>query len=427
MPRWIRAVAAALCVAPLAVLFAPRGAQTVPLYAARTGLMCQNCHFDPNGGGPRNDFGFAFARNRHAIEPEGDKSPWKDLNLTNRVGENFPLYVGVNQRLMAITNTTLHSDSLDRAGFYSMENALHLAFQPHARLTMVYTRDGFEAGSSTKEAFGMITGFPLGGYLKAGRIRTPFGMRMDDHTVATRNGFLDFFYPSTFSVGYFDSVRATFLPYDPRQSDTGLEYGSEWKGCFGRVALTDGGSNPLQGPNTYAGARTVRLGYNNAWYQGGVHFYDDFRRGDGISPPPIQRATRWAYSGIFHRGPAALLGEIAAGTDELTPRPGRASGPKRNSLAWWAEADYWPAREWNVRLRYDQMSLDRGATDPYLRDLNRHRRMAVEAEWVPVPFAELRFTVRRIEHEADVFRDAFGSKVKIPSETQSYLQFHFSY
>ena len=60
----LRAVPVLLVLASLTLLFAPRRAVTLPLYAARTGLKCQNCHFDPNGGGPRNDFGFMFARNR---------------------------------------------------------------------------------------------------------------------------------------------------------------------------------------------------------------------------------------------------------------------------------------------------------------------------------------------------------------------------
>ena len=65
----LRLVPAALTAIALALLaFSPR-VQGVPLYAARQGLQCRNCHFDPNGGGPRNEFGFAFARNRHMITP----------------------------------------------------------------------------------------------------------------------------------------------------------------------------------------------------------------------------------------------------------------------------------------------------------------------------------------------------------------------
>ena len=36
------------------------GADRAALYAARTGLMCQSCHFDPNGGGPRNFYGQTY-------------------------------------------------------------------------------------------------------------------------------------------------------------------------------------------------------------------------------------------------------------------------------------------------------------------------------------------------------------------------------
>jgi hypothetical protein len=168
MRRLLRLAPLLLLTASLAALLSPRGARTVPLYAARTGLMCQTCHFDPNGGGPRNEFGFAYEMKRHSLEPEPDSTAWSDLALTNRVSESLPLYVGLDQRFMALANSSTHEDSLDRAGFYNMENAFYLTFQPHAMLTLVYARDGFNEGSSTKDAFGMISGLPVNGYLKAG-------------------------------------------------------------------------------------------------------------------------------------------------------------------------------------------------------------------------------------------------------------------
>ncbi len=429
MRRLLRAVPVVLLAASLTALFGARRGEGVPLYAARTGLMCQSCHFDPNGGGPRNEFGFAFAKNRHRLEGEDSTSAWHDLNLTNRVGENFPLYVGVNQRFMLFANTTVHSDSLDRAGFYSMENAFHLTFQPHSRLTLVYTRDGFDAGSSTKDAFGLIGGLPLDGYLKAGRFRTPFGLRLDDHTVATRNSFLDVFVPSA-PFNYDDSLITSFLPYDPRQPDMGLEIGGDRGGFFGRASFTDGpAAEPLFGPSLYANAKTLKLGYNATYYQSAVSFYDDYRRLTEafVLPTDRKRTTRWGYYGLTHYGPFAALGEIAAGTDELPPAVGRATGPKQNLLAWWAEVDYAPVRQANVRLRYDDMSLDRGAADPYIRDLNAHQRYSLEAEWVPVPFAELRWALRLIHHDASEFRNVSGAPLPIKDETQSFVQFHFSY
>jgi hypothetical protein len=423
MRRLLRLAPLLLLTASLAALFSPRGARTVPLYAARTGLMCQSCHFDPNGGGPRNEFGFAYAMKRHSLESEPDSTLWSDLALTNRVSDSFPLYIGLDQRFMTLANTTVKSDSTDRDGFYNMENAFYLTFQPHSKLTLVYARDGFNEGSSTKDAYGMFTGLPVNGYLKAGRFRTPFGLRLDDHTVATRNGFLDFFggFSAPPSYQFTDTIRTRFLPYDPRQDDMGIEVGGERSNFYGRMSYTNGAANPL-GPAPYAGAFTAKLGHNTSRYQGQLSYYSDYQK-DGTFR---QRAMRWGYAGIGHHGPFAVLGEVAAGTDEAEPAPGsgKASGVKTNSLAWFLEGDYAPVRQANVRVRYDWMSLDRGNPDPYVRQLNEHTRVALEAEWVPVPFAELRWTLRFINHEADSYR---ADNVPIEDETQTYLQFHFSY
>jgi hypothetical protein len=403
----LRAFPAALAVAALLTALSPRGARGVPQYAARTGLMCQSCHFDPNGGGPRNEFGFAFAAHRHALEPEPQGSPFADLTLTNRVSDTFPLYVGINQRFMLLANTQTKTDSLDRLGFFNMENSVHLAFQPHPRLTLVYSFDAFSTGPSNvtrnKEGFGMIGGFPLNGYIKAGRFRTPFGLRLDDHTVATRNGFLDF------------GDQSSVLPYDPRFPDMGVEVGADRNGFFGRLAYTNGDADVFGGG--FAGAKTLKLGYNHPRAQVAASFYDDYRK---ETFNPVQRATRWGAYGLTHAGPFSALGEVVAGTDEgQPPTPDVVSGPKRNLLAWFGELDYTPVRWFNGRLRYDKLITDR-SSDPALRDAATHQRYAVEAEYVPVPFAELRWALRWIDHQDEA---AYGFK----NETQSYLQLHLSY
>ena len=89
-----RIVAALLVAVSLALLALPFRVQSVPLYAARQGLMCQTCHFDPNGGGPRNEFGFGFAKNRHLLTPEDSTSRWADLTVMDvdplRLGATDP-------------------------------------------------------------------------------------------------------------------------------------------------------------------------------------------------------------------------------------------------------------------------------------------------------------------------------------------------
>jgi len=378
----------------------------VPLYAAREGLVCGNCHFDHNGGGPRNDFGFAFARNRHGLTPD-TTGAWAELDLTNRIGETMPVYLGINHRFMALGNDTESADGIDRAGFFNMENAIHVAFQPHHQLTLAYTTDAFASGANspaqTREAWGRIGGLPLNGFVRAGRFRVPFGLRWDDHTVATRNGFLDF------------ADASSFLPYDPRDPDMGLEVGGEYGPMTGRVSFTNGPVNVFAGGRAQTAA--AKLVYNAPWYQGSVSFYDAY---NGRPSGALKRATRWGYYGMTHYGPLAGIWEVAAGTDEDQPVvPGTVSGPKTNLLAYNVELNYTPFRWLHARVRYDHLETDR-ASDDALRDARTHDRYAVEAEYVPVPFAELRATLRRIDHKDET---AYG----YDDETQAYLQFHFSY
>jgi hypothetical protein len=410
MPRAVRALAILLVCTPFAALLVPRGAGTVPLYAARNGLACGSCHFDPNGGGPRNEFGFAFAKNRHALEPEAEGA-FKDLTLTNRVGENMPVYFGANQRFMMLTNATVNNDSLDRFGFFNMESAIHIAFQPHPRLTLVYTHDTFSSGGNPigtvtrqKEAFGMIGGFPWDGYVRAGRFRIPFGLRMDDHTVATRAGFLDFVSP-----GY------TFLPYDPRQPDMGLELGAERSHVFGRAAYTNGRANVV-GAGPYAETKTLKLGYRDPRFETALSIYDDYAKQAGFSPANA-RQTRWGGYAITHWREFALLGEVVAGTDEGQPLAGQAT-LRTNRLGGWAELDYAVTRALNLRTRFDYLVVDR---DKLVRDANTFTRWALEGEWVPVPFAELRATLRHIDYKEN------QGFFNVDNENQAYVQFHFSY
>jgi hypothetical protein len=282
-----------------------------------------------------------------------------------------------------------------------MESNLYLAFQPHPQLTLVYSRDGFDSGSETKDAFGMI-GLTANSYLKAGRFRNPFGLRFDDHTVATRNSFLDF------------QTGERFLPYDPRNPDEGIEYGLTHGGWFGRTAFTNGASNLFAGQ--YASAWTGKLGYNDARFQLAGSFYDDYLKRTGVSP--FRRMTRWGGYGLTHWKQLVFIGELDAGTDLIV------TGQKVNKLAYTSELDYAPVRWTNVRLRYDGVSLFRVAGDPVDRDLDSYTRWALEGEFVPVPFAEIRWALRLIDPKLD--RDP-NTLATIPNEHQAFVQFHFSY
>jgi hypothetical protein len=254
----------------------------------------------------------------------------------------------------------------------------------------------------------MISGFKYGGYFRAGRFRNPFGLRLDDHTVATRNGFLDF-----------QPVPESYLPYDPRTPDEGVEVGATPGKFYGRMAFTNGGvpygAFPLA--NQYAQAFAAKVGINTPRYQNGISFYDDFRD-DQRATFADRRATRWAYYGLSHWRDFTTLFEIGAGTDYL------GGTEHRNKLAAFGEVNYAPSRRVNFRARFDYLDLDRSSafTDAGATSLNR--RYAIEGEFLPVPFAEIRWAFRLIDPNETV---ALDGVTEIPHEKQAFVQFHFSY
>ena len=420
----LRVVPVLIVLAALAPLFlVPTTGKSTPLYAARTGLACVNCHFDPNGGGPRNAFGFAFAKNRHSTDAETDGA-FKDLDLTNKVSEQLPLYFGVNSRLMMLADDARDPpDGADRFGFFQMETQLHMAFQPHPRLTLEYTTDGFGAHNDpvnggarqTREAWGML-GIGANHYLRAGIFRVPFGLRMDDHTVATRNGFIEF-QPNGFNRAFH------VLPYDPRIGDEGVEFGAQ-KGEFqARLSYTDGSSFIFSGgpnPRAHAQAFTGKIAYVDEKYQVGVSGYDDWVPANDVNSRV--RASRWGTYVTTHRGSVALLGEVVSGTDKFSASAAGAPYTNVNKLGYFIEGDYQANRAVNFRLRYDRFEGARIGPD-IVRDQSSYTRYALEGEVVPVPFCEVRWTLRLIDPEAD--KDLLGADRD--TEKQAYIQFHFSY
>src|SRR5262249_28982859 len=132
------------------------------------------------------------------------------------------------------------------------------------------------------------------------------------------------------------------------------------------------------------------------------------------------RIDRWGAYGLTHFERWSFLGELVSGTDKINSATGAKSA--RNVLAAFGEANFQASRGVNFRARVDHMETDRAA-DLAVRKLSSFNRYAVEGEIVPVPFCELRWTLRMIDPAAD--KNAAG--VKLDSENQAYLQVHFAF
>lgn len=367
-PRWIRAAITTVLVASSVLVLRAQPVFTLPLYAARTGMDCRSCHFDPNGGGPRNEMGFLYARQRHDLTP--DPNPrWTEGASLNRVGD--ALYVGTNTRALYLYSSRQGSGTTDISTFFQMQGALHVTLSPHKNLAVVMSRDfGEFSGDRTRDLFGMVQ--EAGGrfYLKAGRIRGLFGLRQDDHTAGTRAGFL-----RASSGG-----TSGLLPFDPRDVDSGVEAGASVGSVSLALALTNGGAAFANRAQT-ASAKVMAT---SPWGQVATSIYDSFESSSG------RRFTRWGGYALM-RFPGLpdldLLGEAGFGTDD------DGDGRKSNQVAAYVEADYRISRAFLVRAKYDFVDVHRGAAG------NASERFSVEGDVTLVPFADLKLSYRRIVPE----------------------------
>lgn len=362
-----RGPAVVLVALSLGLAFAgARPGLTLPTYAARTGLDCRSCHFDPNGGGPRNAFGFLYEKQRHDLAPDPDTT-WAALPMSNQIAD--VLYVGTNTRLLYLGMGTW--DRVQLSSFFQMQGALDVTLQPHPNLAIVMVRDfGEFSGDVTRDLYGLIQDSNSKFYVKAGRIRGVFGVRQDDHTAGTRGGFLN-----TAAGG-----TGGFLPYDPRTVSSGIEAGVALGSHTLSASLTNGGGafqNHVQAVGAKLTAPTP-LG------RVGLSVYDHLETSSG------RRSSRWSGYGLA-RMPGVpdltIQGEMGFGTDDL------GNGEKRNLLATYVQTDYRLNRGFTMRARYDFSDVFRSTPG------NASERFAVEGEFTLVPFADLRLGYREIVPE----------------------------
>jgi hypothetical protein len=363
---------------PLVALVPQRG-EALPLYAARQGFPCSTCHFDPQGGGPRNEFGFLYEKNRHALTPDVGK--WADLVLANKLGD--ALYFGTNMRQQYTYVAEVGAPDPAVSTFFPMQGALYATFAPHPNLMLNYAHDLRQ----TRDAWGMIHGLPMGLYFRAGQFRVPFGLRIDDHTGGMRAGFREA------TAGSFGT--SGFLPYDPRDVEGGLEVGfTPAPGWLTSAAITNGGPAFANRAQALSG----KVAYFTGRYIGGFSVYHN------VASSTKRRDLRGSfYGGLNVAEPIQLLAEVGLG------RVDDGAGTLEDPRGLYLEADVRLARAWLVRAKYDFIDLDHRVAG------RAQERYTLETDFTPVPFADLKLSLRRVVPE-----DA-------PDENQLLLQWHFYY
>ncbi len=338
-------------------LLTPSRGAAMPLYASREGKTCIACHYDPNGGGMRNDFGFLYCKNRHGLDTE---QKWANVTVDPRLNEWVA--IGLDTRLLYIASHSKGGPTLSTSTFFPMQGQLNIAITPHDNLTVVMSRgitidpDAFTA----RELYGLIHELPHDLYAKLGRFRLPFGLRQDDHTSYVRS--------------------IDFLPYSSQADDAGIEVGSAGPTYFGQLSFTNG-SGTISGER--AQTLAAKIGTARRPLSAGISGFHRYVEASGA------RHDRWAIYGMSTWQKLTFIGEFDGGT---TDEP-LFLGGDRNLWAAFAELDYRLARGVNVRGKVDYLDPNKDAPG----DL--YRRWLVEADFAPVPFTELKLSYRNHDEE----------------------------
>ena len=335
----------------LAVAIVPQ-AQALPLYASREGATCMTCHYDPNGGGIRNPFGFQYGKNRHSLEEE---ERWAKFTVDPKL--TSWLQIGFDTRILYVASHTSGTSGLQTSTFFPMQGQLNFAVTPLDNLTLVASRGlvvdnpGFPSGYIARELYALFRGLPADLFLRVGRFRLPFGLRQADHTSYVRG--------------------PEFLPYDSQQDDAGIEVGSVGSNWFGSLSFTDGSEPFGDRAQTFSG----KVGRASKGFQAGASGYHRYDEALAMT------SDRWGLYASTTRGRITLLGEYAGGTMEGTGMP------STDLQAAFGEIDYRASRGLDFLGKLDYFEQTGGSEASA-------RRYTIECDVNPMPFTQIQIYYR---------------------------------
>lgn len=360
LARGTGSAAVAAVVAGLAtLLLVPRAARAEPWLAVKNGMKCSQCHVNVTGGGMRNEFGRIFSQTtlptwtvskedlRAALGAAAAERVPDSTFLDPSIG---PVSFGGNLRLDNRSTISKRRSVEDTNDFSIREGNLYV----EARLlgdALAFYLDETVApgGAASREAFGIARGLPLEGYVKAGRILLPYGLRVFDDESFIR--------------------EATGFNYGVQ--DLGVEAGIEPGPISWSVALSNGTQGGADDNRDKAVSTVASLVFRHFRIGGSAAY----ARGDDV--------TRLVYGGFAGAtwGRFTVLAEVDRIEDTFTSvRPEDGT----NQVAALVELDAELYRGVNLKLQYDWLDPDTGKG----KSENERARYGAGVEWFAVQFFE---------------------------------------
>ncbi len=331
-----------------ALLLSPTIARALPLYAARTGMTCMSCHVNPTGAGARNTLGFNYMQNRHSLDAAGsdDYTP-----LTNRIGDF--LSVGTDSRLMEYQSQAANNTT----GLFLMQGTVYVTADLPDGITLFYNNDL----GKTRDAFMVARQVPGVSWVKVGKFKPPYGLKLDEHQSAIRQN----------------------IGFGTDSQDLGIEVGYD-KGSLNVIAAVLNG-NPgavtgVSDPNgrkAYSAKAEVHrtLALLGPARLGGSYYWNN---------TGSVKSVRYGGYGTVHLAKrVTLLGEVDTAVDDAR-EPGNANSFRDGHTVAYAEINTAVTPRLNARVKYDLDYTVAGDVERY----------SVGGNYWFARFAEVRFDYR---------------------------------
>lgn len=221
-----------------------------PYMAVRGGYKCNQCHVNRTGGGMRTSFGLVYSQ---TLLPQKFVSKTEHSPFFNgKAGSHIAF--GANMRLSSksiFKEDSKPGESQYTNGFDFPEGNIYVKFDLIEELLSFYVDETIlPSGARNRESFLLIQNLPFDGYLKAGRILLPFGIRILDD----------------------ESFIRQFTGYNYDNQDIGYEIGIEPGPLSLSLAVTNGtqgsSENNIEKQISFVGStvfRHFRVGGSFAW------------------------------------------------------------------------------------------------------------------------------------------------------------------
>lgn len=339
LSKWL--LAALICLAILADI---ERASAEPYLAIKNNLKCGACHVNPLGGGMRNSFGNIYG---HTQLPQ----KVTDFSSAEMGKINSFLGLGGNLRYNAEHSA---DDADNTASTFRVDSAqLYVAITPKDSGITFYLDQQVAPGAAVNREAYIQYNFSGQHYIKAGKMYSPFGLRIEDDTALVRQ-------VSGFN---FDS------------SDNGVELGLEFEQATVNFFVTNGTSAVSNDDDNFQyGIKAEKI-------------FSNFRIGSTAvlnSSDDTDRQLFNLYGGV-HFGDFTFLGEIDwISTEQL-------QGDDINQLVGLVEMNYQWMQGLNLKLTAEYFDPNSDV------DENHENRVSFVAEYTPMSNLQLRTGVRLSE------------------------------